>query len=89
MTRRLYVYYRVSVADLGATVAAVRTMQIALTAKLPGLRAELLRRPEQQDGTVTLMETYAGDATGVATELVLAAQALPQPRHLEWFEEMA
>lgn len=89
MTRRLYVYYRVNVADLGATVATVRTMQIALTARLPGLQAGLLRRPEQQDGTVTLMETYAGGGTGLVTDLALAAQALPQPRHLEWFEELA
>ncbi len=89
MARRLYVYYRVSATELAATVAAVRAMQIALTAALPGLQAELLRRPEPQAGAVTLMETYASGGTGLATELALAAQALPQPRHLEWFDELA
>ena len=88
MARRLYVYYRVNRAELAATVAAVRAMQLALTAELPGLKAELLRRPEPHDGTVTLMESYAGGGAGLASKLGLAAQALPQPRHLEWFDEL-
>lgn len=89
--RRLYVYYRVAEPALAATVAAVRAMQAALVEAHPGLRAELLRRPELRDGEVTLMETYAG-TTGMSPALEAAiTQAantlpLPQPRHTERFD---
>ena len=97
MDRRLCVYYRVSEPLLAATVAAVRAMQAALTEAHPGLRAELLRRPELRDGEVTLMEIYA--ATDAATDGVTPAlqaaitQAaatllLPQPRHHESFDPL-
>ena len=93
MDRRLYVYYRVPEPLLAATVAAVRAVQTALTEAHPGLRAELLRRPELRDGEVTLMETYA--ATGGVSPALQAAitQAattlpLPQPRHNESFDPL-
>ena len=87
--RRLYVYYRVPEPALAATVAAVRAMQAALVAAHPGLRAELLRRPELRDGEVTLMETYAGEAglsPALEAAIAQAASALPQPRHTERFD---
>jgi hypothetical protein len=89
MARRLFVYYRVAEPDLPATVAAVRTMQAALRAAHPGLRAGLLRRPELREGEVTLMETYAGgDSSAWQAALERAAVALPQPRHAEGFDEL-
>ncbi len=91
--RRLFVYYRVAEPALAATVAAVRTMQAALSEAHPGLRAELLRRPELRDGEVTLMETYAsGAGVSPALESAIAQAAnslplpLPQPRHTERFD---
>ena len=86
MERRLYVYYRVPQAQLPATVAAVRQVQAALVAAHPGLRAELLRRPELRDGEVTLMETYAGSVSpAVEAAIAEATSGLPQPRHSERF----
>ena len=86
MERRLYVYYRVPQAQLPATVAAVRQVQAALMAAHPGLRAELLRRPELRDGEVTLMETYAGSVSpAVEAAIAEATSGLPQPRHSERF----
>jgi len=88
--RRLFVYYRVAEPALAATVAAVRAMQAALAEAHTGLHADLLRRPELQDGAVTLMETYSGALPpGLATSLAAATVDLPQPRHLEWFEPLA
>lgn len=90
--RQLFVYYRVAQVRLGDTVAAVRALQAALAAAHPGLRVALLRRPEAQDGQVTLMETYAGALDAAALDaldaLTRAAGALPQPRHAEWFEPL-
>ena len=87
MDRRLYVYYRVPQATLAATLLAVRAMQAALVAAHPGLRAQLMRRPEAREGGITLMEAYAG-AVSPALEAALAerSRALPQPRHNEYFE---
>lgn len=89
---RLYVYYKLPPADLGAAVAAARGLQARLCAEHPGLRAELLRRPESPAGQVTVMEAYAADdaaalGTGFQARLAeAAAQAgLPQPRHTELF----
>lgn len=84
---RLYVYYRVAGPALGATVHAVGRVQAALLAAHPGLRAELLRRPELDQGEVTLMEVYTGSVTpALLAAIEQAAAALPQPRHNELFE---
>ena len=86
---RLYVYYRVAGAALGATVQAVGLVQAALLAAHPGLRAELLRRPALDPGEVTLMEVYAGSVTpALLAAIEQAAAALPQPRHNELFEAL-
>lgn len=91
MARLLYVYYRVAEAGLEPTVLAVRAMQSRLLRTNAGLQARLLRRPETQDGQVTLMETYAGIApetlaAALHAELAGTAAALPRPRHDEWFD---
>ena len=86
MAVRLYVYYKVAEPALAAAVAAVRQVQAALVARHPGLQADLLRRPEVQDGQVTLMETYAGALTpAVEAAIAEATSTLPRPRHLERF----
>ena len=87
--RRLYVYYRVAGHLLAATVQAVQLMQVNLTTAHPGLRAELLRRPDLDQGTITLMEVYAGSvSTALLAALAQASAALPQPRHNELFEAL-
>jgi len=89
LARRLYVYYRVPAPALAATVTQVLLMQATLRQAHPGLCTALLRRPELRDGEVTLMETYAGlHAAALQATLALAAAALPQPRHAEWFDEL-
>jgi hypothetical protein len=72
--RRLYVYYRVGAADLEAAVAAVQGLHAAVSARHPGLHAELLRRAGTGDGHVTLMETYAAPG-GIDTGLQAAIEA--------------
>jgi len=54
--RQLYVYWTTAASD--AAVAAVRVMQGRLTALIPGLQAELLRREDDSPPLVTLMEIY-------------------------------
>lgn len=88
MAERLYVYYRVPEAALGAVLGRVRAMQAGLKARHAGLQAELLRRPALRDGDVTLMETYAGLPPAgfeAALDEAAAAAGLPQPRHTERF----
>ena len=87
MAARLYVYYKLPLAQLPATLAAARRVQAALRAAHPGLQAELLRRPDMRDGLVTVMEAYGGalDA-GVEAAIAQATSALPQPRHSERFD---
>lgn len=80
---RLYVYYKVRLADVGAAVDAFK----ALPSKQ---RPELLRRPEVQDGLETWMEVYP--------EALLSAEAVVADtlrtwvvgeRHREQFERLA
>lgn len=90
MARRLYVYYRVPLAAVPATVAAARQAQLALQAAHAGLQAELLRRPELREGEATLMEVYGGidiDA-GLEAAIAAATAGLPQPRHAERFDTL-
>jgi hypothetical protein len=97
--RRLYVYYRVAVADLEPCVLAVRSLQAELRRAHPDLICELLQRPgsEDADGQRTLMETYARPggvddalqahmAHAAATALALLAAG---QRHVEVFEPCA
>lgn len=96
MTRRLFVYFRVTRASEAAVVVAVRELQAAWQAAMPGLRCELLRRVDES-GDVTLMETYAC-AHGIGVEwqqrIERDASVRLQPwlvgeRHIEVFEPCA
>ena len=60
--RRLFIYYRVDATQAGEAVEAAARMQSALRERHPQLRAELLRRADD-DAHATLMETYALDAS--------------------------
>jgi quinol monooxygenase YgiN len=95
-SRRLYIYFRVKRDSVADVVAAVRELQTALQAAMPGLRGELMRRIDEGDH-VTLMETYAG-AHGVTAEwqerierdaAVRLGRWLIGPRHVEVFEPCA
>lgn len=97
MSRRLYVYYRLPEGRLPELLPALRQQQQVCRQALPGLHAELLRRPEPRDGEVTLMETYHADA-GVDTAMqqriesafkdLFERLALASPRHTEVFEPL-
>ena len=95
----LYVYYRVAAADWQSAVDIVRAFQRQLCREYPPLRARVMRRPGEQDGCVTLMETYALDDFGargvdeaLRTRIDAAAAALTPllrgARHAETFEPL-
>lgn len=69
--RALFVYYRVQACDREVFVAAARALQARWHARIPGLQARLHERADAarpQDGTITLMETYAAPK-GIAAAL--------------------
>jgi NADH dehydrogenase/NADH:ubiquinone oxidoreductase subunit G len=81
--RSLYIYYRVTQAELARAVAAVQAMQAGLCAHHPGLRAQVLRRVEAApaamaapgaEAAVTLMEVYTA-AQGVDDAWVAEIEA--------------
>jgi hypothetical protein len=59
--RELFVYYRVRSTQAPAARVAVLALQVDLRRQHPQLRARLLRRPDEQEGQQTWMETYATD----------------------------
>ena len=86
----LYVYYKVEPAQHAALAPRVRRFQADLSARWPGLTADLMQRPEVTNGMETWMEIYR-HARGLTPELVAAIgqaaldAALPEPRHTERF----
>ena len=95
MARSLYVYYRIDAASLGDVAAAVRGLQADLREANPALQAALLRRPGDQDGLVTVMETYAmpgGISVALQADIDDAAGCLVPwlrgARHTEVFEPL-
>jgi hypothetical protein len=67
LTRELYIYWRVSPAEVQAAVAAAAHMQRALRQRHPGLQARLLLRNEAHtklQAAPTLMEIYACQQAG-------------------------
>lgn len=99
--RELFVYYKVRSADEEAAAAEVRALHRDLSASIPALVARLLRRPSEQAGLQTWMETYAladgRGAAGIEPDLQAAieshaARALTHVvggRHVEVFIECA
>jgi hypothetical protein len=95
LTRSLYVYYRIDASNLDDAAAAVRGFQARLCQGRPALQAALLRRPGEQDGQVTLMETYAapGGVSGALQARIDEAARCLAPwlrgaRHTEVFEPL-
>ena len=97
MTRRLFIYFRVERDNVALVVTAVRELQAAWRAAMPGLHCELLRRVESNGDAVTLIETYAhhGGVSPAWQERIErdACTALQQwlvgERHVEVFEPCA
>ena len=95
LARSLYVYYRIDAASVAEAAAAVQAFQARLGESHPALQAALLRRPGDQDGQVTLMETYAmpGGITDALQARIDEAAACLAPwlrgaRHTEVFEPL-
>jgi hypothetical protein len=95
MSRALFVYYRIDSANLPDAVAAARAMQAVLREAHPTLRTQLLRRPDEQGGQVTVMETYAmpgGIDEALQAHIGAGAAALDGlvsgDRHVEVFEPL-
>lgn len=95
--RRLYIYYRVPELRLPELLPLLQRAQFDCLARIAGLRADVLRRPEAADGWVTVMETYASEhgIDEAAQQLiearvgqVFAALALDVPRHVEVFDRL-
>jgi hypothetical protein len=59
--RELYVYYRVRRDAAAAAESLVHALQRALADDMPGLRARLLTRSDEADGSPTWMEVYCTD----------------------------
>ena len=57
--RELFIYYRSQPIHAAAVQTRVAEFQAALRRAHPGLVARLLRRPEERNGLLTWMETYA------------------------------
>ena len=60
--RELFVYYRVRSDNAAAAHAAVQRLHAQLRYDDPHLSARLLRRPEEENGLQTWMETYAAES---------------------------
>lgn len=89
--RSLYVYYRVTQAELARAVDAAQAMQAGLCARHPGLHAQVLRRVEAAavagaaaagDAVVTLMELYS-TPQGVDDALLAEIEAAAASRRPE------
>jgi hypothetical protein len=100
--RQLFIYYRVNAAQADDAVAAVSAMQRLLRERHAGLQTALLRRPETNDPELTLMETYALDASAAPAGIDAGLQAaieqqakqslsalIAGARHVEVFETCA
>jgi hypothetical protein len=90
--RELFIYYRVRDADAHAAQAAVSQLHAQLHGTYPRLNARLLRRPAEENGSQTWMETYASpdgisDAmqTRIESEALMLAPLIDGPRHTEVF----
>jgi len=90
--RELFIYYRVRAADAREAQAAVSQLHAQLCGTYPRLNARLLRRPAEENGPQTWMETYASpdgisDAmqTRIESEALMLAPLIDGPRHTEVF----
>jgi hypothetical protein len=99
--RQLFIYWRVSHADLPAALAALREWHAGLIAQHPGLRCTLYRRTDGATADATVMESYAIDMplphAGIDEALqrhidqcgrALLARWLRGTRHVEVFDAL-
>lgn len=87
---RLFVYYKVDATQHDALAPKARQCLDAMRAQWPGLQAELLQRPDADEGQETWMECYRVEggvtaAMAAVIERAASAAGLPQPRHTEVF----
>lgn len=96
--RRLFVWYHVAETDAAALLSAARALHGRLQEAHPGLRCELLQRPQMAGGQRTVMESYALEPAGIDPVLhaEIEQQALAAigglihgPRHAEIFDPCA
>ena len=90
--RELFIYYRVRAVDARELQAAVSQLHAQLRGIYTGLSARLLRRPAEENGRQTWMETYASpdgitDAmqSRIESEARALAPLIDGPRHTEVF----
>jgi hypothetical protein len=95
--RELFIYYRVRSTNAADTERSVVDFQDQLRKRFPQLIARLLRRPDEENGKQTWMETYSTDSlrdpigidARLQTEIEERALALlpllDGPRHTEVF----
>jgi hypothetical protein len=89
----LYVYYQVPTDHADRLQAAVRAMQISVAGE-QGVMGSLKRRPQEQNGRHTWMETYTAIPDGFdkaltrAVEQVQLATLIDGPRHNEYFMDV-
>ena len=88
----LFIYYRVRSADAPAAQAGVAQLQAQLRTEYPRLMARLLRRPVEESGLQTWMETYASDdgisdamRADIENRALALSPLLAGPRHTEVF----
>lgn len=95
--RQLFIYWRVSPADLPIALQALRAWQATLKAEHPALHCRLYRRHEGSPHETTVMETYADAAPGICEALcehieqagsAVLKRWLRGPRHVEVFDAL-
>lgn len=90
MQRTLYVYYKVEIAQCADFALRVRAFQQHLVQSWPGLRVELMQRPESSASMETWMEVYQHplgltDTMLQSIEQTARNRGLPLPRANELF----
>lgn len=83
--RTLFIYYRIAVTRAVPALQAVQEMQARLRERHAGLKAELLRRPEEKDGMQTWLEIYS-HAGGVSPELEAEIAQAAEPVRQDWIQ---
>jgi Domain of unknown function (DUF4936) len=86
--RRLFIYWRLALADAAAAAEVVRMLHRELRAQHPGLQAEVYVREDLAIADATLMETYALEAGapngGVTPELQALIERAAEERTRTW-----
>lgn len=87
----LFVYYKFIHADYPGMKIKIKTMQDKLISKFPGLRCDLMKRPDSDEsGNETWMEIYSLEEIDLnvfrdTLDRLAIEQDLPKPRRNELF----